>query len=68
MAVTPDRPAAATAVAGPNGFDHSVSVHLRSVVAASYTALAALLLSDLLVLWRGKWIFVLRTIIQPFLL
>jgi len=45
-----------------------IEVHLRPVVAASYTALGALLLRDLRVLWKDKWIFVTRTLIQPFLL
>ena len=40
----------------------------RSVVAASSTALGALLLRDLVVLRKHKWEFVLRTLIQPFLL
>jgi ABC-2 type transport system permease protein len=40
----------------------------RSVVAASWTALGALLLRDLVVLRKQLWIFVLRTLIQPFLL
>ncbi|HMK63624.1 MAG TPA: ABC transporter permease [Acidimicrobiales bacterium] len=48
--------------------EHSISVRLRPVVSASYTALGALLLRDLVVLWKDKWVFVLRTIIQPFLL
>jgi ABC-2 type transport system permease protein len=46
----------------------SISVHLRPVFAASYTALGALLLRDVRVLWKDKWIFVTRTLIQPFLL
>ena len=40
----------------------------RSVVRASWTALGALLLRDLVVLRKHFWEFVLRTIIQPFLL
>ena len=49
--------------------DHGhIGLELRPVVNASYTALGALLLRDLVVLWKDKWIFVLRTIIQPFLL
>ena len=40
----------------------------RSVAAASWTALGALLLRDLVVLRKHLWEFVLRTIIQPFLL
>ena len=41
---------------------------LRSVAAASWTALGALLLRDLVVLRKHFWEFVLRTVIQPFLL
>lgn len=40
----------------------------RSVAAASRAALAALLLRDLVVLRKHIWEFVLRTLIQPFLL
>jgi ABC-2 type transport system permease protein len=40
----------------------------RSVATASWTALGALLLRDLVVLRKHLWEFVLRTIIQPFLL
>ncbi len=40
----------------------------RSVSAASRIALRALILRDLVVLWKDKWEFVIRTIIQPFLL
>jgi len=51
-----------------SGAEHSITIHLRPVAAASYIALGALLLRDLHVLWKDKWIFVFRTIIQPFLL
>ena len=37
-------------------------------MAASRTALRALILRDLVVLWKSKWEFVIRTLIQPFLL
>src|SRR5436305_14947826 len=40
----------------------------RSVAAASWTALGALMLRDLVVLRKHVWEFALRTIIQPFLL
>jgi ABC-2 type transport system permease protein len=40
----------------------------RSVVAASWTALGALLFRDVVVLRKHLWEFVLRTLIQPFLL
>jgi ABC-2 type transport system permease protein len=42
--------------------------HLRSVVSASWIALGALLLRDLVVVYKHVWEFVLRTLIQPFLL
>src|SRR5271157_2791014 len=41
---------------------------LRSTAAASRTAFSALLLRDLTVLRKGLGIFILRTLIQPFLL
>ena len=40
----------------------------RSVTAASWTALGALILRDLVVLRKHLWEFVLRTLVQPFLL
>ncbi len=40
----------------------------RSVAAASWTALGALMLRDLVVLRKHLWEFVIRTVIQPFLL
>jgi ABC-2 type transport system permease protein len=40
----------------------------RSVAAASWTALGALILRDVVVLRKHVWEFVLRTLIQPFLL
>jgi len=40
----------------------------RSTMAASRIALRALILRDLVVLWKNKWEFVIRTLIQPFLL
>jgi ABC-2 type transport system permease protein len=41
---------------------------LRSVYTASVTALGALMLRDLVVLGKHLWEFVLRTLVQPFLL
>jgi ABC-2 type transport system permease protein len=41
---------------------------LRPVYAASVTALGALMLRDLVVLGKHLWEFVLRTLVQPFLL
>jgi ABC-2 type transport system permease protein len=43
-------------------------VPTRSVAAASWTALGALLLRDLVVLRKHLWEFIVRTLIQPFLL
>jgi ABC-2 type transport system permease protein len=40
----------------------------RSVMSASRTALRALILRDLVVLWKSRWEFVARTLVQPFLL
>src|SRR5271154_4812118 len=40
----------------------------RSVYEASRTAMGALILRDLVVLWKTKREFILRTLIQPFLL
>jgi ABC-2 type transport system permease protein len=40
----------------------------RSTFAASRTALWALILRDLVVLWKNRWEFVIRTLVQPFLL
>jgi ABC-2 type transport system permease protein len=58
-------PAASPAAAQPPRIAISPT---RSVMAASRIALRALILRDLVVLWRDKWEFVLRTLIQPFLL
>jgi ABC-2 type transport system permease protein len=52
----------------PADLHPGISIRLRPVVSASYTALGALLLRDLVVLWKDKWIFAVRTVIQPFLL
>jgi len=55
----------APAAAAPGAI---VAVPTRSVLAASRTALQALILRDLVVLWKHKVEFVIRTLIQPFLL
>jgi ABC-2 type transport system permease protein len=54
--------------AAPMATDHIGDRPLRSVAAASWTALGALITRDLLVLYKHWWEFVLRTLIQPFLL
>ena len=56
---------AAPAVSGPPPLSN---LHLRSAAASSRAALAALLLRDLAVLRKHLVEFVLRTLIQPFLL
>jgi ABC-2 type transport system permease protein len=52
----------------PSTTDHIGDRPLRSVAAASWTALGALIMRDLLVLRKHWWEFILRTLIQPFLL
>jgi ABC-2 type transport system permease protein len=47
---------------------HITLAPTRSTMAASRTALRALILRDLVVLWKNKWEFVIRTLVQPFLL
>ena len=58
---------AATIVAPP-GTEHIGDRPLRSVTAASATALGALMLRDVVVVGKHIWEFVLRTLVQPFLL
>jgi ABC-2 type transport system permease protein len=58
---------AATTVAPP-GAAHIGERPLRSVTAASISALGALMLRDVVVLGKHIWEFVLRTLVQPFLL
>ena len=58
---------AATTVV-PVRTEHIGDRPLRSVTAASATALGALMLRDVVVLRKHFWEFVLRTLIQPFLL
>ena len=56
-------------LAGPVGAHRRIGDRpLRSVAAASATALGALMLRDVVVLRKHWWEFVLRTLIQPFLL
>ena len=61
----------ATTVQSPTGQAPAARIGggpTRSVAAASWTALGALMLRDLVVLRKHIWEFVLRTLIQPFLL
>jgi ABC-2 type transport system permease protein len=60
--------ASSTAEAQRGGGDRIVIKPTRSVMAASRIVLRALILRDLVVLWKNKGEFVLRTLIQPFLL
>jgi ABC-2 type transport system permease protein len=58
----------ALVTAAPVATDRIGDRPLRSVSSASWTALGALMMRDLLVLRKHWWEFVLRTLIQPFLL
>jgi ABC-2 type transport system permease protein len=60
--------ASTTADAQRPGRDRIAIKPTRSVMAASRIALRALILRDLVVLWKNKGEFVVRTLIQPFLL
>ena len=64
MAVTTSSPTAPA----KQGRDRIEIKPTRSVTMASRTALRALILRDLVVLWKNKGEFVVRTLIQPFLL
>ena len=66
MAASATNPSATVA---PSGAPDRIAIKpTRSVMAASRIALRALILRDLVVLWKNKREFVLRTLIQPFLL
>ncbi|MGP0101167.1 MAG: ABC transporter permease [Solirubrobacteraceae bacterium] len=58
--------AAATSFTAPH--PHIAIEPARSTMAASRIALRALILRDLVVLWKNRWEFVIRTLVQPFLL
>jgi len=53
---------------GPTGSHHVDRTPTRSATAASWTSLRALILRDLVVLWKHKIEFTVRTLVQPFLL
>ncbi len=53
---------------GPAGSRHVDLRPTRSATAASWTSLRALILRDLVVLWKHKFEFTIRTLVQPFLL
>ena len=58
----------ASATFGSPGSRHVELKPTRSATAASRTALRALIQRDLVVLWKHKIEFVIRTLVQPFLL
>jgi len=67
MSAAATSPPAAGSPATPQ--PHRIAISpTRSVMAASRVALRALVLRDLVVLWRNRWEFAIRTVIQPFLL
>src|SRR5215469_1497274 len=53
---------------GAPGSRHVDLTPTRSAAAASWTSLGALILRDLVVLWKHKIEFTVRTLVQPFLL
>ncbi len=53
---------------GPLGSHNVDRAPTRSATAASWTSLRALILRDLVVLWKHKVEFTVRTLVQPFLL
>jgi ABC-2 type transport system permease protein len=58
----------ATTVLEPTAQPRIATAPTRSAAAASRTALAALIQRDLVVVWKNKFEFVVRTLVQPFLL
>src|SRR6185437_1324117 len=58
---------AATSFGAP-GSHHVDLTPTRSATAASWTSLKALILRDMVVLWKHKVEFTVRTLVQPFLL
>ena len=57
-----------TTVAAPRTLDRIETAPTRSAVGSSAIALKALMLRDLVVLRKNFWEFVIRTLVQPFLL
>jgi ABC-2 type transport system permease protein len=57
-----------TTVAAPPAHPRIIAAPTRSTFASSRTALKALMLRDLVVLWKNFWEFAIRTLVQPFLL
>jgi ABC-2 type transport system permease protein len=57
-----------TTVLDPSPSHRIVTTPTRSAIASSRTSLGALILRDLVVLRKNFWEFVIRTLVQPFLL
>ena len=57
-----------TTVPSPAGHSPIATTPMRTATSASRIALRALILRDLVVLWKHKIEFVIRTVVQPFLL
>ena len=67
MATTTSPDVSPASFSGP-GTRHVDLTPTRSAVAASWTSLWALILRDIVVLWKHKVEFTVRTLVQPFLL
>jgi ABC-2 type transport system permease protein len=65
---TTTTPGVSTATFGSPGSRQVELVPTRSAAAASWSALRALIQRDLVVLWKHKIEFTIRTLVQPFLL
>ncbi|HEX4175969.1 MAG TPA: ABC transporter permease [Acidimicrobiales bacterium] len=68
MATTTSSSGIASATFGTLGSQHVDLTPTRSATAASWTSLKALILRDMVVLWKHKIEFTVRTLVQPFLL
>ena len=68
MATTTSPSDLASATFGSPGSQHVDLTPTRSATAASWTSLRALILRDMVVLWKHKIEFTVRTLVQPFLL
>jgi ABC-2 type transport system permease protein len=68
MATTTSPSEVGSASFGTPGTRHVDLTPARSAAAASWTSLKALILRDMVVLWKHKIEFTVRTLVQPFLL
>jgi ABC-2 type transport system permease protein len=68
MATTTSGPTTATTTFGAADSRRVELQPTRSATAASWTSLGALILRDMVVLWKHKVEFTVRTLVQPFLL